>query len=340
MVKSMSIIIPCFNEEAGIEKSLKSIFEYILRCHAGVNFDVIIVNDGSTDNTKSIVEDFSFCGHTATLLNFEYNKGRGAAMKAGLAASKMEYSMFLDSDLSYDVEHISSVIDHFNNNPRVDVIVLSPYMRGGVSQNIPFSRLLLSKAANWILSGFFSSNISTVTSMARAYRTSIIQNIALVENGKELHLEILKKLYLIGAVIDEIPAKLVWKNKKERAQRLNKKKVAASAKKHFLYGFLAKPTRVIRRISLFVFLVSLWELNNLFMSFIRFYEPTDNWLGRDLWVGLSKTFSSSPHTVVIAIVCLIISIQAFTYLSLFSVLNMQHEEQLQHLLKILSDKKD
>jgi len=308
--------------------------------HADIQYEVIAVNDGSSDRTVERIKNFQEKESRLKLINFEYNKGRGSAMRAGLAMATSEYLLFLDADLSYDVDHITDVINYFKSSPQTDALIISPYMKGGISKNIPLARLLLSKMANWILADFFSSEISTVTSMVRAYRTKILQGILLVESGKELHLEILRKLYLVGANIAEIPGRLIWKEKKSRNARISKKKIAISAKKHILYGFLSRPTKFLGKLAFFVLLISLWEMFNLLRNFWSYYSPQGDWIGQDLWAGLSQTFYHSPHTVVISVVGLIISVQVFSYLALFSILNMQHEEQLRHILKMYKDQQE
>lgn len=334
MVGNFSLIIPCFNEADIISSTLERVFSYVGQKHPQVQLEVIIVDDGSTDETVNKVVDYWKNETRLKLVNFATNKGRGAAMKAGIAAASCEYIMFLDADLSYDVEHISEVILYFEENPKTDVLIVSPYMKDGISKNVPLLRLITSRMANWILSGFFSQNLSTVTSMVRAYRTEVIRGLVLIENGKELHLEILRKLYLVDANIAEIPGRLIWKENKKRGKRINARAIAISAKKHLLYGFLASPTRMIGKLAIIILAVSLWEFFNLVRIFLSLYTPKDHWFSKDLWLGLSQTFNNSPHTVVIAVVGLIISIQVLTYLALFSVLNMQHEEQLQHLIML------
>ncbi|HBY55538.1 MAG TPA: hypothetical protein DEG23_01815 [Coxiellaceae bacterium] len=334
LIKNLSLVIPCFNEVNIISSTLDAIFSYMDQKHPQVQLEIILVNDGSTDETLNKVVNYQKGEKRLKLINFTINKGRGAAMKAGIAESSSEYIMFLDADLSYDVEHISEVISYFERTPKTDVIIVSPYMKGGMFKNIPILRLITSRVANWILSGFFSQDISTVTSMVRAYRAEVIKDLVLIENGKELHLEILRKLYLVGADIAEIPGRLIWKEKKNRSNRISARAIASSAKKHLLYGFLSRPTRIIGKLAIVVLLISFWEFFNLVRIFLSFYAPKDHWFGRDLWVGLSQTFNNSPHTVIIAVVGLIISIQILTYLALFSILNMQHEEQLQHLIML------
>lgn len=333
-----SVIIPCFNEEEVVERNALKVLEYLEKAlgPSGRNFELILVNDGSEDKTAGIIASLSEKSNKILVKNFEVNKGRGAAMKAGLELASGKYLMFMDADLSYEVEHIGAVLEEFDHDANLDVVIISPYMRGGKTGNIPFSRLALSRAANWLLSGFFSDKISTVTSMVRAYRGEIIREIPLYETGKELHLEILRKLILVGAKIKEIPGELIWKE--DRNGRLNKRKVANSAGQHLLYAFLVKPTRFIGKVGFGFFLLGVYELFNVFRVFIRSfsYESGDIW--RDIWLALSKTFAASPHTVVISAVSILLSVQIFSFLALFTVLRMQQEDLLRHIL--LFEKRD
>jgi glycosyltransferase involved in cell wall biosynthesis len=336
----LSLVIPCFNEELSIRDNILRIISFMKSALPELSFELLVVNDGSTDSTSKILMELQEYFSCLKILNHEFNKGRGAGMKTGLKASVGKYVMFLDADLSYDVDHIKEVVDVFNESQKVDAVIISPYMEGGVAKNIPFSRLMLSRTANWILAGFFSSRISTVTSMVRAYKGDLIRNLPLFEDGKELHLEILKKLVLIGANIKEIPGRLIWKEKKSRGARLNKRKVAASAGKHFVYGFVFKPTRFIGWGTLFIFLISLYEFFNVGRLFFSLIKISGEGFWRDVWVGLSQTFMHSPHTVIIAVTSLLVSIQLMSFLIILTVLRFQHEESIRHVVAILQKLKD
>jgi glycosyltransferase involved in cell wall biosynthesis len=332
--------MPCFNEENSIQENVRKVIQFVDSSCPGISYEVLTVNDGSTDGTLKILTDLQSEFKQLKVLNHPFNKGRGAGMKTGLSGSTGEYVLFLDADLSYDVDHIQKVLDTFKNNNKVDAIIISPYMKGGMTKNVPFSRLLLSRFANWILSGFFSQQISTVTSMARAYRGEVIRTLPLYEDGKEIHLEILKKLHLVGANIVEIPGRLIWKEKKNRNARLNKRKVAEAAGKHLLYGFLAKPTRFLSKLAVFILLISIYEFINVGFVFLQNFHSSALGFWKDVWIGLSQTFAASPHSVVIAITTMIISIQLLSFLAIFTILKMQHEESLRHILAILQSKEE
>jgi dolichol-phosphate mannosyltransferase len=334
-----SIIVPCFNEATSIEENLLKIHSFI-KSNLGIGeFEIIAVNDGSYDNTFEVLKNLETKISHLKVLNHQFNVGRGAAMKTGISGCKGDYVMFLDADLSYDVDHIRDVFDTFQRNENLDAIIISPYMKGGVAQNIPLSRLILSRAANWILSGFFTNEISTVTSMVRAYRGDIIRNLPLYEDGKELHLEILKKLVLLGAKIEEIPGRLIWKEKKTRNARLNKRKVAKAAGKHLIYGFVAKPTRFLGSLASVIFFLSLYEFCNVAKVLVNLFKESDAGIWKDLWISLGQTFSHSPHTVIIAVTCMLVSLQMFSFLAIFTVMKFQHDESQRHLLAILQNRK-
>lgn len=337
-MKKISLVVPCFNEASTIEETVSAISKHFKASKQNIAYELILVDDGSTDETLQKITNLRTSNTSINVVAFKENQGRGAAMKAGIKEASGDYIMFMDADLSYDVEHISIAIDQFEKNSKCDAIIFSPYMKGGVAKNIPFSRLMLSKCANWLLSGFFAGQISTVTSMVRAYKTETLRQIPLLEDGKELHLEILKKLYLVGANVVEVPGKLIWKEKKQRAGRLNKKKIASSARKHFLYAFLIRPTRFFGKISFLILIIGLYELSTLLYFFMKNFTTTSEGFWKNVWSSLSLTFSHSPHTVIIAVTCLLLSIQLISFVILFNILKMQQDETLRHLIALFPNK--
>ena len=86
----------------------------------------------------------------------------------------------------------------------------------------------------------------------------------------------------------EIPAKLIWKEKKQRSGRLNKKKIIKTARKHLLYGFLTKPTRIVGKIAILIFLVGLYELHNVIKLFLSLYSTSSDGFWRDFWPLMVK----------------------------------------------------
>lgn len=332
-MEKVSIVIPCFNEEDNVAVTLDRVnrfFEENLSDR--YELELMPVDDGSFDKTKTILNELVEKNSSLKPVYHPRNMGRGAAMKSGIANCTGDYLIFLDADLSYDVDHIQEIMATFSGELRPDAVIVSPYMKGGVAKNIPLSRLLLSRCANWVLSGFFSKNISTVTSMVRGYRAEVIKKIPLHEDGKEIHLEILRKLILLDYFVEEIPGRLIWKEKKERGKRLNKKKVAGAATNHLFYGVLTKPTRLLTKVSLLLLCFGLYEsLVIAYTTMQNFQAHGHFW--RDLWLALSQSFANSPHSFLLAGLSLVLSAQSISFLVLFSILKMQHEEILKHLIR-------
>ena len=93
----ISIIVPVFNEE----KTLNTILEKINQQNiSGIKFEIIVVNDGSTDDSLKILKNNS--NLYQKLINLEKNMGKGGAVREGLLASSGDYILFQDADMEYD----------------------------------------------------------------------------------------------------------------------------------------------------------------------------------------------------------------------------------------------
>ena len=101
---SISIIIPVYNEE---ETLLKILEKYNL-LKKNINFELIIVNDGSNDNTKKLIDNNSSMFNK--VVHLSKNQGKGKAIREGLKIAKNEYIFFQDADLEYDPNDLSNFI--------------------------------------------------------------------------------------------------------------------------------------------------------------------------------------------------------------------------------------
>ena len=106
---TLSIIMPVYNEENTILDSLKKI--KILETNA--DLEIIVINDGSTDKTKTILEKNSNLYNT--LINLKNNYGKGKAVIEGLKKSKSKYIVFQDADLEYDPKDLKKFIIKVEN---------------------------------------------------------------------------------------------------------------------------------------------------------------------------------------------------------------------------------
>ena len=110
MSRALSIIIPAYNEAAGIGHSLTEVLRFA-EAHPG-GAEVIVVDDGSTDRTVGVVEGFlPGAGDRLRLLRHPCNRGKGAAVHSGFAAAGGEIVLFTDADLSAPITEAPRLID-------------------------------------------------------------------------------------------------------------------------------------------------------------------------------------------------------------------------------------
>jgi len=102
----LSIVIPAYNEE----KTIELILEKILNVQLPVEKEIIIVNDGSTDNTIDIVENFRKTRCNGIILLSQENSGKGSAVKLGIKHSTGDIIIIQDADLEYDPEDYPALI--------------------------------------------------------------------------------------------------------------------------------------------------------------------------------------------------------------------------------------
>lgn len=324
----LSLIIPCFNEAENIQNTLHSIVEYLSINFADLCYEILPINDGSTDGTAQAIAQFS-ASHPQVLSDygFKENVGRGAAIKFGISVSSGEYIICLDADLSYDVDHIGEILQAFKRYPEPDLVVVSAYMSGGSVKGVPKGRLLLSRLANWILAGSFPGNLHTVTCVVRGYRGELLRTTPFFEDSKELHLEMLGKLILQGARVVEIPGRLHWKNSGQKPRRKTSLKFIFSAKQHLLYGLLLRPTRFFHFFAWLTLIIGFYESIIILNAVYQYFDWVDSF-ARSLWIAVHQAFSKSPHTFLIAGVSYIIGLQMLFALIFMKLLMMQHNEQM------------
>lgn len=140
--EKISVVIPCFNEEAKIQENIKKIFQYLKNNFE--NFEIIAVNDGSTDKTleelKKIQKEPSF-----HIIDNPVNAGKGKAVKDGVLQSRNEIVLFLDADLAIPIEELPKFIAEIKNG--FDLAIASRFVPGGkVIKKVLWYRVIMEKA--------------------------------------------------------------------------------------------------------------------------------------------------------------------------------------------------
>ncbi|MBU1136284.1 MAG: dolichyl-phosphate beta-glucosyltransferase [Nanoarchaeota archaeon] len=119
----ISIIIPAYNEEDRIIKTLEQIADYINK-RKKYNFEIIIVDDGSTDRTLEIVEKFKEL--KIKLLQNKKNMGKGFSVKKGILESKGEFALFMDADSSTSINELDKFL---SCKEKQDILIGSRHLK-------------------------------------------------------------------------------------------------------------------------------------------------------------------------------------------------------------------
>lgn len=134
---SISVIIPVYNEAAYIENTIAEVHD-VLKAHSFKLYDVIVVDDGSDDETVEILKNSELDFH---LIVHEQNRGYGAALKSGIRKSTNEIICITDADGTYPIKDIPRLYEHIKD---YDMVVGA---RTGEDVNIPWVR----RPAKWLL---------------------------------------------------------------------------------------------------------------------------------------------------------------------------------------------
>jgi glycosyltransferase involved in cell wall biosynthesis len=105
---SLTVVLPAHNEEGNIETTVEKCVSYLGK-NVG-DYEVVVVNDGSSDRTREIVEAISSANPNVVLVNHETNKGYGSALRSGFDKSSKDYIFFMDSDGQFDISDLGRMI--------------------------------------------------------------------------------------------------------------------------------------------------------------------------------------------------------------------------------------
>jgi glycosyltransferase involved in cell wall biosynthesis len=246
-VPYVSVIIPAFNEESVIEDNLNEVADF-LDSHLGPDrgFEIIVVDDGSSDDTGSIVDRLSAERNYLIALHHTRNLGRGRGLRTGFKRASGRFIFTLDSDLSYTPDHMTKLLPPLETG-QADMALASAYHPRGTVANVPFRRALTSRLGNWILSRSLGGELKTVTCLVRGYTKEVIESLELFSDDKEIHLEIIQKARMFGFKIIEVPAELKWRsNKRTKGKKgLSLSDFREMASRHLFFNFLFRPSMLI-----------------------------------------------------------------------------------------------
>jgi glycosyltransferase involved in cell wall biosynthesis len=288
---------------------------------------LILVDDGSTDATGRIIDDYAIHDPRIRALHHGVNFNLGQALRYAFNNARGDYVVTLDSDLSYGPDHIGRLLDTIVET-NAKIVVASPYTKGGKVTAVPAARKFMSRWANRLLAWTAKGRLSTVTGMVRAYDTQFLRSLDLKAWDFEVNTEIIYKAQLLRAHIVEIPAHLDWTGQRAvGSARVSSIRVRRSVVAQAFTSFLFRPF-------MFFILPGLIILAFAFYTLAwAAYHTFDAWFSPDVdtfssAVGIA--FDMSPHSFVVGGVALLVGIQLIS-LGIISMQNKRYFEELFHL---------
>ena len=189
-LQKISIIIPCFNEENTIEKIVNKVLEETLN-FSYLNFEIIVINDASTDATQKILEKYE--NKKFKFLINKKNFGKGYSLKRGINEANGDIILFQDADLEYDPSDYKKLLKPILDG-NADVVFGSRFIGSGEKRVLYFwhriGNLFLT-----ILSNMCSNlNLTDMEIGYKVFRSNIIKKISLQENRFGIEPEITAKI--------------------------------------------------------------------------------------------------------------------------------------------------
>ena len=329
----ISLVIPCYNEEAILEANLHTVITYLNSKNDKYQWEIVLVNDGSNDKTREIADSFEKHYSNIRVIHHPTNLNLGNALQTGFCNSKGEIIVVLDIDLSYSVDHIEMMVDKLVETS-ADIVVASPYMKGGKVSEVPFTRRIMSKWVNRFMSLAAQDKYYTFTGMVRAYKTSFIRTVNLKTKDYEINPEIMYKAMILRARIVEIPAHLDWtEQNKFTKKRSSSIRVLRGFFSGIMSGFIFRPYIFFIGIGSILMLLSLYELIWLLFDTLK---DLDICISSSLSsncsfsISLAKQFSKNPQSFIVGGITFITAIQ-FLSLGFLSLQSKRYFEELFHL---------
>ena len=198
---SLSMITFFYNEEKDILKYLKTVTEklQVTAKKYGFEYEIVMVDDGSTDASRKIVEDYIHRNPETKIILYSYpqNKGIGNALVEGLRLCKNDYIFWNDVDLHFDILDIGTILPHLNSHT-----IVSAYKNKVLYKE--FGPWLISRTNYYLLKFFFCFQIKDFQ-FVQFYPQSFIKNVEIISRSSLIPCELLTRSKKQNFNIIQIP---------------------------------------------------------------------------------------------------------------------------------------
>lgn len=207
--KKLSVVIPAYNEGERMYENLLEIDRMIGTFSD--NYELIVVNDGSLDNTESEVERASATNVHIIPAGYKDNRGKGGAIRAGVERASGEYIAFLDADLDLSPMHLEKFMKKMEETDATAVIGSKLHKDSEVDYPLP--RRIMSMGYYLMLKVMFHLKIKDTQTGVKLFRADPLRQVMgyVTSNGFAYDIEVLALLNIFGGRIEEMPIQLIFR---------------------------------------------------------------------------------------------------------------------------------
>jgi glycosyltransferase involved in cell wall biosynthesis len=325
----LSVLLPCYNEEAILENNIETIVSYLESKNNKYKWEIVIINDGSKDQTGKIADELAERNNDIRVIHHPTNLNLGNALKTGFKNAKGDIIVVLDIDLSYSIDHIERMVDKLIETTS-DIVMASPYMPGGKVTAVPFTRKIMSRWVNAFMRLAAQDKYHTYTGMVRAYRRDFLNSVNLKTKDYEINPEILYKAMILRARVIEIPAHLDWtEQNKYKGKRRSSIKMLRGFFSGIMSSFIFRPYIFFLAIGVVLMLLSMYELVWLLVDTLSYIGQSSG-VTPTFSQSLALQFKKNPQSFIVGGITFIAAIQ-FLSVGFLSLQNKRYFEELFHL---------
>jgi glycosyltransferase involved in cell wall biosynthesis len=193
----LSVIVPAYNEAATVEVAVRRVRAVPLR------FEIIVVNDASTDGTKEIIDAAAKKGLVDRVIHHEQNRGKGAAIRSGIAVATGDVVVVQDADLEYDPADLPNLLLPIRAR-QADAVYGSRF-QGGPHRVLYFWHFVGNRVLTLLSNMFTNLNLTDLETCYKVVRTDLMKRLPLSSNRFGFEVEITARLAQARARIWEMP---------------------------------------------------------------------------------------------------------------------------------------
>src|SRR4030042_3606018 len=193
--KTVSILMPAFNEGQNIEKVIRSCIDML--DNLKINGEVVVTNDGSLDNTRAILNTLKEKISNLVIINHEKNMGYGASLYDAIFASKGDIVVTIDSDGQFDIKELPLFLDLYVSGRKI----ITGYRK---EKKDSFMRILANKFQNFLVNLIFGLKLKDANCAFKLYESDFIKSLKIESKGFQTPTEIMIKAKVLGYDIAEV----------------------------------------------------------------------------------------------------------------------------------------